>query len=108
MSSNIITKEVRDGIIGMIERDKPEGWELAIESYKKAETIRDVINNVCKTYNLFPMLMHIDDVKEFYDVTDDEAYEILAEALESDRVIGEVFDAIDYICERDEIEEVES
>lgn len=108
MSSNIITKEVRDGIIGMIERDKPEGWELALESYQKSEAIRDFINNVCKAYNLFPMLMHVDDVKEFYDVTDDEAYEILEEALESDRVIGEVCDAIDYICERDEIEEVVS
>jgi len=108
MSSTITTKEGRDALVSMIQKDKPEGWALALESYNKSEGIRDVINNLCKAYNLLPMLMHIDDVKDFYDVTDDEAYEILAEAFESHRVVGAVCNAIDYICERDEIDEVVS
>lgn len=107
MSSNIINKEVRNGIAEMIERDKPEGWELALESFKKHNAIREGIYNACKVYNLLPMLFHVDDVKEFYDVTDKEAYDILEEAFEHEAVIQAVFNAISYICERDEIEQKE-
>lgn len=54
-----------------------------------------------------PMLWHVDDVKNTYNVTDEEAREVLQEVLESERITSEVFDDIDHRCELYEHEEVE-
>ena len=54
-----------------------------------------------------PMLWHVDDVKNTYNVTDQEAREVLQEVLQSDRITSEVFDDIDHRCELHEYEEVE-
>jgi len=54
------------------------------------------------------MLWHVDDVKQNYNVTDEEAIDILKVALihskRADRVMEEVFYIIDEICELEEIE----
>jgi len=53
-----------------------------------------------------PMLWHVDDVKNTYNVTNEEAREVLQEVLESERIASEVFDDIDHRCELDGYEEV--
>lgn len=53
------------------------------------------------------MLWHVDDVKNTYNVTDDEAREVLQEVLQSERITGDVFDDIDTRCSIYEYEEVE-
>jgi len=54
------------------------------------------------------MLWHVDDVKQNYNVTDEDAIDILKDALihskRADRVMEEVFCVIDEICELEEIE----
>lgn len=54
-----------------------------------------------------PMLWHVDDVKNTYNVTDDEAIMILEEVLDSERIMEEIFMAIDDRCQTYEFEEVE-
>jgi len=54
-----------------------------------------------------PMLWHVDDVKNTYNVTNDEAREVLQEVLDSERIMEEVFVSIDHRCELYEYEEVE-
>jgi len=54
-----------------------------------------------------PMLWHVDDVKNTYNVTNEEAREVLQEVLQSERITSEVFDDIDHRCELYEYEEVE-
>jgi len=54
-----------------------------------------------------PMLWHVDDVKNTYNVTNEEAREVLQEVLQSERITSEVFDDIDHRCELDDYEEVE-
>jgi muramoyltetrapeptide carboxypeptidase LdcA involved in peptidoglycan recycling len=41
-------------------------------------------------------LWHIDDVKQNYDCTDEEAMEVLEGALKNDATMAQIFDAIDY------------
>ena len=41
-------------------------------------------------------LWHIDDVQQNYDVSDDEAYDILNEAMQSNYIIENIFGQIDY------------
>jgi len=53
-----------------------------------------------------PMLWHVDDVKNTYNVTDEEARKILMSVLDDDFLRGDIFSAIDSLC-LDEYEEVE-
>jgi len=41
-------------------------------------------------------LWHIDDVKQNYNVSDEEAYDILDKSLESSFIMEDIFDRIDY------------
>jgi len=54
-----------------------------------------------------PMLWHVDDVKNTYNVTNEEAREVLQEVLQSERITSEVFEDIDHRCGLYEYEEVE-
>ena len=49
------------------------------------------------------MLWHIDDVQEYYDVSDEEALEIMEEAIFESGATDYVHDAIDNVCELNEI-----
>lgn len=53
-----------------------------------------------------PMLWHVDDVKNTYNVTDEEARKILMNILDDDFLRGDIFAAINSLC-LDEYEEVE-
>ena len=50
-------------------------------------------------------LLHIDDVKIRFEATDDQAQDILDEVLQGERIIGEVFESIDYCAEEHELKE---
>lgn len=54
-----------------------------------------------------PMLWHVDDVKNTYNVDNHEARMVLEEVLDSERIMEEVFMAIDNRCQTYEFEEVE-
>ena len=41
-------------------------------------------------------LWHIDDVKQKYNMSDDEAYDILNEAMQSSYIMENIFEQIDY------------
>jgi hypothetical protein len=41
-------------------------------------------------------LWHIDDVKQNYNMSDDEAYDILNEAMQSSYIMENIFEQIDY------------
>lgn len=43
-------------------------------------------------------LWHIDDVKHNYDITDEQAYEVLDKAMQLDWTVENVFDTIDEVC----------
>lgn len=43
-------------------------------------------------------LWHIDDVKQNYDITDDQAYEMLDKAMQLDYTTSNIFEIIDEVC----------
>jgi hypothetical protein len=73
------------------------------QQLKDINTLREI----ARKYGYVAMLWHVDDVTDNYDVTDEDAYDILEEALDSSGIHGTIYDAIDMICERDEIEQKE-
>jgi len=44
-------------------------------------------------------LWHVDDVKQSYDVSDEEALDVLEDAMTSDWVTSQIFEAIDIVAE---------
>lgn len=54
-----------------------------------------------------PFLWHVDDVKNNYDVSDDEAIEVLTEAFDKDYVMEAIFSYVDDICEQYEYERID-
>jgi len=43
-------------------------------------------------------LWHIDDVQQNYDITDEQAYEVLDKAMQLSWTVENVFDTIDEVC----------
>ena len=43
-------------------------------------------------------LWHIDDVKQNYDITDDQAYEVLDKAMQLHYTTSAIFEIIDEVC----------
>ena len=54
-----------------------------------------------------PFLWHVDDVKNNYDVDNEQAIEVLTEAFEKDYVMEAIFSYVDDICEQYEYERIE-
>lgn len=67
----------------------------------------NTIHEIARKNGYVVMLFHVDDVTDNYDVTDEDALDILEEALDSGGIYESVYQAIDMICERDEIEQKE-
>lgn len=44
-------------------------------------------------------LWHVDDVKQNYECSDDDAQEILDKTMQSERITMEIFESIDHVCE---------
>ena len=53
-----------------------------------------------------PMLWHVDDVKNTYNVTNEEAREVLIDVLSDENLRGDIMLWIDNLCEFYEYEEV--
>jgi hypothetical protein len=51
-------------------------------------------------------LWHIDDVKQNYDCTDEEAMQVLIEALDNEATIEQIFYAIDFQAEELELNKI--
>jgi hypothetical protein len=51
-------------------------------------------------------LWHIDDVKQNYDCTDEEAMQVLIEALDNEATIEQIFYAIDFQAEELELTKI--
>ena len=43
-------------------------------------------------------LWHIDDVKQNYDITDEQAYEVLDKAMTLDYTTSTIFEVVDEVC----------
>lgn len=57
----------------------------------------DLAKRLLKDYGYYvDNLWHIDDVKQNYNVSDDEAYDILNEAMQSSYIMENIFGQIDY------------
>lgn len=54
-----------------------------------------------------PFLWHVDDVKNNYDVDNEQAIEVLTEAFDKDYVMEAIFSYVDDICEQYEYERIE-
>jgi hypothetical protein len=52
-------------------------------------------------------LWHVDDIKQNYNVTDEQAIEILQEVQYNDYVVKSVYEAIDDLCEQYEYERID-
>lgn len=70
-------------------------------------TNHDLLQSYLRERGYVAMLWHVDDVKDNYDVTNEEALEILEEAITVFDGYGAIYQTIDDICERDEIKEKE-
>lgn len=54
-----------------------------------------------------PFLWHVDDVKNNYDVDNEQAIEVLNDALDNSHIIETVFEIIHDICEQYEYERID-
>jgi hypothetical protein len=46
-------------------------------------------------------LWHIDDIQQNYDLSDDDAYDVLGRAMQSEYIMSEIFETIDQVVEEE-------
>jgi hypothetical protein len=68
-----------------------------IEQQREIDNARSVL----KSYGYYvENLWHIDDVKGIHDCTDDEAYDILDEAMQNEATYQQIWMSIDYAIDK--------
>jgi len=72
------------------------------EIFAHYRTENDRLNDAKKILKMYGYytdnLWHIDDVKQNYDITDEQAYEMLNRAMQLDYTTSTIFEIIDEVC----------